>query len=106
MTNYGRITSETLGMSLTLGESIDVGNSRNLLSPARHGIHALPENTPVVLRTKLPPAVANVPSEHIRSYLHTKKVNHYLVGQKLGEGSFAKVKEAFHVLVGEKVRKI
>ena len=51
----------------------------------------------------LPPAVASVPSEHIRGYVHNKKVNHYLVGSSLGEGSFAKVKEAFHILVGEKV---
>ncbi len=85
---------------------MDTGNGRNLLSPTRRGIHALTENPQVVVKPKLPPAVANVPSEHIRSYLHTKKVNHYLVGQKLGEGCFAKVKEAFHVLVGEKVRRI
>ena len=53
---------------------------------------------------RLPPAVANVPKEDVRGYLHSKKVNHYFVGSTLGEGSFAKVKEAFHVLVGEKVR--
>lgn len=53
--------------------------------------------------SNLPPAVISVPPEHIRGYVHTKKVNHYLVGSNLGEGSFAKVKEAFHVLVGEKV---
>ena len=51
----------------------------------------------------LPPAVANVDPEHIRGYVHTKKISNYLVGSNLGEGSFAKVKEAFHVLVGEKV---
>ena len=52
---------------------------------------------------KLPPAVANVPQEDVRSYVHSKRVTHYMVGSTLGEGSFAKVKEGFHVLVGEKV---
>ena len=59
----------------------------------------LPEMNGV--RSPLPPAVAMVDS---KGYVHTKKVNNYLVGGTLGEGSFAKVKEAFHVLVGEKVR--
>ena len=53
---------------------------------------------------KLPPAVATVSPDAIRSYVHSKRVENYLVGDTLGEGSFAKVKEAFHVLVGEKVR--
>ena len=53
--------------------------------------------------SSLPPAVANVPQEDIRGYAHSKKVYNYFVGATLGEGSFAKVKEAFHMLVGEKV---
>lgn len=53
--------------------------------------------------TQLPTAVAVVPPELIRGYFHDKKVNDYRVGKTLGEGSFAKVKEALHVLVGEKV---
>lgn len=53
--------------------------------------------------SRLPPAVATVPHEDGKGYLHSKKVNNYLIGSTLGEGSFAKVKEAFHVLVGEKV---
>ena len=53
--------------------------------------------------SRLPPAVATVPREDGKSYVHSKKVNNYLIGATLGEGSFAKVKEAFHVLVGEKV---
>ena len=51
----------------------------------------------------LPPAVGNVPADDIRGYAHSKKVYNYFVGATLGEGSFAKVKEAFNVLVGEKV---
>ncbi|NWU21503.1 HUNK kinase, partial [Dyaphorophyia castanea] len=34
---------------------------------------------------------------------HTKSVGNYLIGRKLGEGSFAKVREGLHVLTGEKV---
>ncbi|XP_041346960.1 LOW QUALITY PROTEIN: hormonally up-regulated neu tumor-associated kinase homolog A-like [Gigantopelta aegis] len=41
--------------------------------------------------------------EDSKGYVHSKKVNNYLIGATLGEGSFAKVKESFHVLVGEKV---
>ena len=52
---------------------------------------------------QLPAAVAVVSPEQIRGYVHGKKVNDYLVGSTLGEGSFAKVKEALHSLVGEKV---
>ena len=53
--------------------------------------------------TQLPPAVSVVPPELIRGYVHDKKIDDYRVGRTLGEGSFAKVKEALHVLVGEKV---
>ena len=60
-------------------------------------------NAPMVNVSKLPPAVAAVPADQIRCYAHTKRVNNYLVGNTLGEGSFARVKEGFHVLVGEKV---
>lgn len=51
----------------------------------------------------LPPAVANVPKEDIRGFLHHKRVGNYLLGRTLGEGSFAKVKEGMHVQTGEKV---
>ncbi|NXV08521.1 HUNK kinase, partial [Cettia cetti] len=36
-------------------------------------------------------------------FQHTKRVGNYLIGRKLGEGSFAKVREGLHVLTGEKV---
>ena len=61
----------------------------------------LPEMSGIRQPPPLPPAVTLVDS---KGYVHSKKVNNYLVGGELGEGSFAKVKEAFHVLVGEKVR--
>ena len=101
MSGY-RVTSDTLGVSVTLGESFRTSNCSTPISPTRTSIPSLTD-VPLIWKTKLPPAVANVPPDHIRGYLHHKKVNHYLIGQKLGEGSFAKVKEAFHVLVGEKV---
>lgn len=85
------------------GIAISAGESFNLpLSPTEQSPIRLTDLTKPY-KPSLPPAVANVPTEHIRGYVHNKKVNHYLVGSSLGEGSFAKVKEAFHVLVGEKV---
>ncbi|XP_067896118.1 hormonally up-regulated neu tumor-associated kinase homolog A [Heterodontus francisci] len=51
----------------------------------------------------LPLSVAHVSRETIRNFHHTKRVGSYLIGKKLGEGSFAKVREGLHVLTGEKV---
>ncbi|XP_038244091.1 hormonally up-regulated neu tumor-associated kinase isoform X2 [Dermochelys coriacea] len=41
--------------------------------------------------------------ERLRDFQHTKRVGNYLIGRKLGEGSFAKVREGLHVVTGEKV---
>ncbi|XP_077783428.1 hormonally up-regulated neu tumor-associated kinase isoform X1 [Podarcis muralis] len=41
--------------------------------------------------------------ERLREFQHTKRVGNYLIGRKLGEGSFAKVREGLHVVTGEKV---
>ena len=91
--------------------AISPGESFNLLANSLGGGHLhgsqVPDITPGtgrIFKSNLPPAVVNVPAEHIRGYVHNKKVNQYLVGGNLGEGSFAKVKEAFHVMVGEKVQ--
>ena len=73
------------------------GNRSTVLSNSRH-IRSSAETS------KLPPAVATVSPEVIRNYVHGKRVKNYLIGDTLGEGSFAKVKEALHILVGEKVR--
>lgn len=43
------------------------------------------------------------PSDILRNFYHTKRVGNYLIGRKLGEGSFAKVREGLHALTGEKV---
>ena len=42
--------------------------------------------------------------EKAAKYPHVKRVGPYLLGKTIGEGSFAKVKEALHSVVGEKVR--
>ncbi|KTF86915.1 hypothetical protein cypCar_00034662 [Cyprinus carpio] len=39
----------------------------------------------------------------LRNFYHTKSVGNYLIGRKLGEGSFAKVREGLHAITGEKV---
>lgn len=41
----------------------------------------------------------------LRNFYHTKRVGNYLIGRKLGEGSFAKVREGLHAITGEKVRR-
>jgi len=42
-------------------------------------------------------------ADTVRNFYHTKRVGNYLIGRKLGEGSFAKVREGLHALTGEKV---
>lgn len=87
------------GIAVSLGESFSLRPVRQL---GRTSANAAASAGYV---SKLPPAVAIVPKEHIRDYTHGKTVNNYLIGNVLGEGSFAKVKEALHTLVGEKVRR-
>lgn len=98
MSVFSQSTADQIGIAISPGESFSLHNAP--LSPTRKA----PLTLPSVFKSSLPPAVTTVPPDHIRGYVHHKKVNHYLVGSTLGEGSFAKVKEAFHVLVGEKVR--
>lgn len=58
----------------------------------------IPNDTPY-----LPPKVTDVPKDILRNFPHSKKVGNYLLGNTLGEGSFAKVKEALHIPTGERV---
>lgn len=53
----------------------------------------------------LPPSslISGPPGDILRNFYHTKRVGNYLIGRKLGEGSFAKVREGLHALTGEKV---
>ncbi|KAI3388132.1 hypothetical protein SNEBB_001192 [Seison nebaliae] len=41
--------------------------------------------------------------DEVGRFPHTKRVGNYLLGKKLGEGSFAKVKEGLHLLSGQHV---
>ena len=45
-------------------------------------------------------------TEIIARFPHNKRVGNYLLGRKLGEGSFARVKEGLHTLTGQKVYKL
>ncbi|XP_068126586.1 hormonally up-regulated neu tumor-associated kinase isoform X2 [Hyperolius riggenbachi] len=64
----------------------------------------LGEKAPVqVEESFLPTCVSNVSRETLRNFQHTKRVGNYLIGRKLGEGSFAKVREGLHVVTGERV---
>ena len=88
------------GVTVTLDASVSHGGGLRTRSKTDPNLQQLLD--PIEL-SRLPPAVASVPKEDWKAYVHSKKVNNYLIGATLGEGSFAKVKEAFHVLVGEKV---
>ncbi|XP_023681935.2 hormonally up-regulated neu tumor-associated kinase homolog A-like [Paramormyrops kingsleyae] len=49
------------------------------------------------------PANINACPDSQRKMYHTKMVGNYFIGRKLGEGSFAKVREGLHAVTGEKV---
>ncbi|KAJ8027528.1 Hormonally up-regulated neu tumor-associated kinase [Holothuria leucospilota] len=49
------------------------------------------------------PTLTSYRSGEASGYNHSKRVGPYLIGRLLGEGSFAKVREAMHTVVGEKV---
>ncbi|KAM4620542.1 hormonally up-regulated neu tumor-associated kinase homolog A [Polymixia lowei] len=51
----------------------------------------------------LPASLGSPAADILRNFYHTKRVGNYLIGRKLGEGSFAKVREGLHALTGEKV---
>ena len=89
------------GVTVTLDRTDTRALSKLVRSNTEPTISSIPTEDSYVPR--LPPAVATVPREDSKGYVHSKKVNNYLIGATLGEGSFAKVKESFHVLVGEKV---
>ena len=99
--------ADRVALRISLGKSINVPRENGLTVPAARHVRSKSESdgSSEPFASKLPPAVTNVPKEDIRGYLHSKRVNNYLVGNTLGQGSFAKVKEALHQLVGEKVRR-
>ena len=52
----------------------------------------------------LPASLCSPAADILKNFYHTKRVGNYLIGRKLGEGSFAKVREGLHALTGEKVK--
>lgn len=54
----------------------------------------------------VPVSLSSPAADILKNFYHTKRVGNYLIGRKLGEGSFAKVREGLHALTGEKVRRI
>lgn len=54
----------------------------------------------------LPASLCSPAADILKNFYHTKRVGNYLIGRKLGEGSFAKVREGLHALTGEKVSKL
>lgn len=65
---------------------------------------SMPElNLAGLVSTLLPSAVTNVPAELISGYFHSEKIGNYLLGCRTLGNRGSKVKEALHVLVGEKV---
>lgn len=97
MSVFARPTERIPGVTISLGDSVHIPTAAMSRQARTKHVRSVSE------ANKLPPAVAVVPAEHVRGYIHSKRVNNYLIGNTLGEGSFAKVKEGFHVLVGEKV---
>lgn len=51
----------------------------------------------------LPASLCSPVTDILKNFYHTKRVGNYMIGRKLGEGSFAKVREGLHALTGEKV---
>ncbi|XP_040038488.1 hormonally up-regulated neu tumor-associated kinase homolog A [Gasterosteus aculeatus] len=51
----------------------------------------------------LPASMYSPAADILKNFYHTKRVGNYLIGRKLGEGSFAKVREGLHAMTGEKV---
>ncbi|XP_047462398.1 hormonally up-regulated neu tumor-associated kinase homolog A [Mugil cephalus] len=51
----------------------------------------------------LPASLCSPAADILKNFYHTKRVGNYLIGRKLGEGSFAKVREGLHASTGEKV---
>ncbi|RXN04304.1 hormonally up-regulated neu tumor-associated kinase -like protein [Labeo rohita] len=72
---------------------MDSGRILGMKAPAP----AATENTPPSSLSSGPPG------DILRNFYHTKRVGNYLIGRKLGEGSFAKVREGLHVTTAEKV---
>ena len=54
----------------------------------------------------LPREVTTISKHELDPFKQGRRVGYYLLGKTIGEGSFAKVKEAIHIITGEKVSTI
>ena len=54
----------------------------------------------------LPREVTTVTKQEFEGFKQGKRVGYYILGKTIGEGSFAKVKEALNLVTGEKVNHI
>lgn len=81
----------------------NAGNGQPTSGAAYHGGRDVSAEGAAERRPTLPAAVTRVDEETLKSFSHTKRVGNYLLGRTVGEGSFAKVKEALHVVTGELV---
>ncbi|KAK2871019.1 hypothetical protein QQF64_002137 [Cirrhinus molitorella] len=75
----------------------DMGMDSGRIFGVKAPAPATTENTPPSSLSSGPPG------DILRNFYHTKRVGNYLIGRKLGEGSFAKVREGLHVITAEKV---
>ncbi|KAG1970397.1 hormonally up-regulated neu tumor-associated kinase homolog A-like [Pimephales promelas] len=67
-------------------------------------VFGMKAKAPVATKNIHPSSLSNgPPADILRNFYHTKRVGNYLVGRKLGEGSFAKVREGLHATTGVKV---
>lgn len=60
----------------------------------------IPEEKEILRRSDV---LKSLPADADRDFYFKKKVSNYLIGRKLGEGSFAIVREGLHIITGEKV---
>jgi hypothetical protein len=74
----------------------DINNNNNNNNSSKENF----ENEKIIIPSNF--LISN--KEIIARFPHNKRVGNYLLGRKLGEGSFAKVKEGLHTLTGQKVR--
>lgn len=76
----------------------------NMVVENSHGFHEGKNQHSAGNDSILPASLCSPAADILKNFYHTKRVGNYLIGRKLGEGSFAKVREGLHALTGEKVR--
>lgn len=75
----------------------------DMVVDSSHGVHEGRSPNSAGGESILPVSLCSPAADILKNFYHTKRVGNYLIGRKLGEGSFAKVREGLHALTGEKV---